>query len=71
MNPVNPKKLLNSKWTAAKPAKKEKHFLVTEVEMDEDGVIIHCLIEAIMTRRSIEIDWRLLRDSAQWLNGWV
>ena len=30
MNPLNPKKLLNSKWTAVKPRNKEKHFLVTE-----------------------------------------
>ncbi len=28
MNKINPQKLLNSKWTAVKPVKKEKHFLV-------------------------------------------
>ena len=71
MNPLNPKKLLNSKWTALKPANKEKHFLVTEVEIDEDGVIIHCLIEAVMTRRSVQIDWRVLRNIDQWVYGWV
>ena len=46
MNTLNPKKLLNSKWTAVKPSNKGKHFLVTEVEFEEDGVITHCLIEA-------------------------
>ena len=71
MNTLNPKKLLNSKWTAVKPSNKEKHFLVTEVEFDEDGVIIHCLIEAVMTHRSSKIDWRSLRNSDQWVNGWV
>ena len=71
MNPVNPKKLLNSKWTAVKPANKEKHFLVTELEMDENGVVIHRLIEAIMTRRSFEIDWQELRKSDKWAHGWV
>ena len=35
MNKINPKKLLNSKWTAVKPTNKEKHFLVTEIEFDE------------------------------------
>jgi len=70
MNTLNPKKLLNSKWTAVKPSNKEKHFLVTEVEFDEDGVIIHCLIEAVMTRRASKIDWRSLRNSDQWVNGW-
>ena len=32
MNALNPKKLLNSKWTSVNPVNKEKHFLVTEVE---------------------------------------
>ena len=71
MNTLNPKKLPNSKWTAVKPSKKEKHFLVTEVEFDGGGVIIRCLIEAVMTRRSSEIAWRSLRSSDQWVNGWV
>jgi tryptophan-rich hypothetical protein len=71
MNLLNPKKLLHSKWTAVKPANKEKHFLVTEVEIDEDGVVVDCVIEAIMTRRSFQIDWRALRNSTEWINGWV
>jgi tryptophan-rich hypothetical protein len=71
MNKLNPRKLLNSKWTAVKPVNKEKHFLVTEVEFDEDGRVIHCLIEAVLTCRSSTIDWRSLRDSDQWLCGWV
>jgi tryptophan-rich hypothetical protein len=71
MNTLNPKKLLNSKWTAVTPRNKEKHFLVTEVEYDEDGVIIHCLIEAVMTRRPGKIDWRSLGDDDRWINGWV
>jgi hypothetical protein len=28
MNPLNPKKLLLTKWTAVKPVAKQKHFLV-------------------------------------------
>lgn len=70
MNPVNPKKLLNSKWTALNPAKKEKHFLITEVDFNEDGVIIHCLMEAVMTRRSFSIAWQELRNSNVWATGW-
>ena len=27
MNPLNPKKLLLTKWTAVKPIAKQKHFL--------------------------------------------
>ncbi|MDH3987431.1 MAG: TIGR02450 family Trp-rich protein, partial [Gammaproteobacteria bacterium] len=33
-NKINPKKLLKSKWTAAEPKNREKHFMVTEVEFD-------------------------------------
>jgi len=71
MNPLNPRKLLNSKWTAVEPVNKEKHFLVTEVECDEDGRVVHCLIEAVLTRRQRAIDWRSLKDGARWRSGWV
>ena len=67
---LNPKKLLDSKWTAVNPANKEKHFLVTEVEFAENGAIVHCLIEAVMTRRSMAIDWTTLADAEQWICGW-
>jgi len=70
MNRVNPKKLLNSKWTAVHPVNGEKHFLVTEVEYDENGAVIHCQIEAVMTRRSQSIQWRALGNLDQWLRGW-
>jgi len=70
MNTVSPKKLLNSKWTATRPVNKEKHFLITEVEFNEEGAVIHCLMEAVITRRSFPIQWRDLRDSSKWINGW-
>ena len=31
MNPLNPKKLLLSKWTAVTPVAKQRHFLVSKV----------------------------------------
>ena len=31
MNPLNPKKLLLTKWTAVKPVAKQKHFLISRV----------------------------------------
>ena len=70
MNRINPKKLLNSKWTAVKPQNKEKHFMITEVEFDEEGEVIHCLIEAVMTKNERAIDWQGLKDDSQWLQGW-
>lgn len=70
MNNVNPKKLLNSKWTAASPVNKEKHFIITEVEFDEEGLVIATSIEAVLTKRIMAIDWHDLKDTSQWIHGW-
>ncbi len=70
MNRINPKKLLNSKWTAVNPIKKEKHFIVTKLEFDDEGDVAHCLIEAIMSNRSAPIEWNELKNNDNWLQGW-
>lgn len=70
MNRVNPKKLLNSKWTVVKPVNKEKHFIIVEVEYDEDATVVECIIEAVMTKRRWSLDWRDLNNSSLWLAGW-
>ncbi|MFZ2290581.1 MAG: TIGR02450 family Trp-rich protein [Halopseudomonas yangmingensis] len=70
MNKLNPAKLANSKWTALKPVNREKHFLVTEVEYDEEGVVQSCTLEAVISRREYPIDWTELKDSAVWGQGW-
>ena len=70
MNKINPKKLLNSKWTDVTPENKEKHFIVTEMEFDEENNVTTCAIEAVMTKRSLSIDWQDLKDDAAWIHGW-
>jgi tryptophan-rich hypothetical protein len=70
MNKINPKKLLNSKWTAIKPTNKEKHFIVSEVEFDEEELVVSCCIEAVISKRSIAIDWNDLKRDSQWVHGW-
>lgn len=70
MNPITPKKLLNSKWTAVTPQNKEKHFLVTKVKFDEEGSVTLCIIEAVMSKREAAIDWRQLKDINLWRQGW-
>ena len=52
------------------PINKEKHFLVTEVEFDEEGSVIHCLLEAVISNRAAAIDWQVLSDPVQWRQGW-
>ncbi|HCM05072.1 MAG TPA: TIGR02450 family Trp-rich protein [Oceanospirillales bacterium] len=70
MTKINPKKLLNSKWTAVKPVNKEKHFMITELKFDEEGEVIHCLIEAVISNRAEPIDWKVLKNTDIWLQGW-
>ncbi|MDB2356085.1 MAG: TIGR02450 family Trp-rich protein [Pseudoalteromonas sp.] len=70
MNQINPRKLLRSKWTAVSPINKEKHFIITDIEFDEEGVVIHCEIEAVMSKRTQLIDWRQLKEQDVWLQGW-
>lgn len=70
MNQINPKKLLRSKWTAVTPMNKEKHFIVTEVEFDEEGAVVMCLLEAIISHRATETRWQDLKDIEQWKQGW-
>jgi tryptophan-rich hypothetical protein len=67
---LNPEKLHLSKWTAVRPVRREKHFLVTALIRDEQEKVVGCLLEAVHSHRLREIDWRELRDSGQWLQGW-
>jgi tryptophan-rich hypothetical protein len=65
-------KLLRSKWTAATPLNKEKHFIVTAlIEADPPGTEIDMItLEAVLTQRSFTLRWRELNDSTRWLQGW-
>lgn len=73
MNAVHPKKLLLSKWTAVKPVKREKHFLVSRVVQPEDpaAAVEWVDLEAVHSRVVRRIAWRELRDPAQWKRGWT
>ena len=70
INSINPRKLMNSKWTAVKPARKEKHFIVTEIEFDEEGAVTACIIESVMSKRVANIQWKELKNQDQWIQGW-
>lgn len=67
---INPKKLLNSKWTRVSPSYKEKHFIIVDVEFDEEGRVVVCIIEAVINAKEYSINWTDLKDSSQWLQGW-
>jgi tryptophan-rich hypothetical protein len=70
---ANVRKLLHSKWTAAVPQRREKHFVVTAV-VDPPvpgGAVEFVEIEAVMTRKARRIPWRELDDATKWRQGWI
>jgi tryptophan-rich hypothetical protein len=68
---LNPRKLLLSKWTAAQPQNKEKHFLVTELLLGEDEqTVIGVALQAVMTGNVQQLPWQALQDVAHWRIGW-
>lgn len=73
MTSIHPKKLLLTKWTAVKPAARQKHFLVTRVILPEAPAlkIDWVEIEAVCTKMSRRIQWRELRNESVWRQGWV
>ena len=73
MNPLHPKKLLLSKWTAVKPVAKDKHFVVVKVIEPElpDAPVEWVELEALFSKRVQRLAWRELRDAAVWRQGWV
>jgi len=70
MNRFNPQKLLGSKWTAAIPRQREKHFMVVSLQRDEMDRVTGCELQALINHNSYTIDWALLRDSQSWQMGW-
>ena len=73
MNPLNPKKLLLSKWTAVTPVKKQKHFLVSRViqPLLPADPIEWVEIESVFSKATQIIPWRDLQNDEVWRQGWV
>ena len=73
MNPLNPKKLLLTKWTAVKPVAKQKHFLVSRVIQPDEPTdpIVSVEIEAVFSKTTQVVAWRDLQDDGVWRQGWV
>ena len=73
MNPLNPKKLLLSKWTAVTPVKKQKHFLVSRLIqplVPTDPVEL-VEIESVFSKATQVIAWRELQNEGVWRQGWL
>ena len=70
MNKISSKKLINSKWTKIHSLDNERHFLVTQVELDENSNVNYCTIEAVITKREENINWIELKDDSIWMHSW-
>ena len=72
-NPLSPKKLLLTKWTAVTPRSKEKHFLVVKlVDPEPPGSpVVAVELEAVHSKKVRVMPWRELSDTSQWMRGWV
>jgi tryptophan-rich hypothetical protein len=73
MNPLNPKKLHLTKWTAVVPVAKQKHLLVSRViqpALPKDP-IEWVEIESVFSKATQVIAWRELQDDGVWRQGWV
>lgn len=72
-NPLSPKKLLLSKWTAVRPLNREKHFVVVRVIEPEPPVvrIEQAELGAVHSGRVLQLHWRDLTDPRVWRQGWV
>jgi tryptophan-rich hypothetical protein len=73
MNPLNPKKLLLTKWTAVTPVAKQKHFLVSRVIQPAlpTDPIEWVEIEAVFSKATQTIAWRNLQNEDVWRQGWL
>ncbi|AWB56400.1 MULTISPECIES: TIGR02450 family Trp-rich protein [unclassified Colwellia] len=70
MNRVNPKVLINSKWTKLSVENREKHFVITQVEFDEHKNVVECIITAVINHNEYAINWRDLKEPKLWRFGW-
>jgi len=44
--------------------------MITELEFDDDANVVYCLMQAVLTKREFEIDWRTLKSADSWRAGW-
>lgn len=72
-NPLSPKKLLHSKWTAVAPRRREKHFMVVKLVEPEspEAPVEFVELEAVHSKRVQRLPWRELTDASRWRQGWA
>ena len=70
-NPVKRNKIVSSKWTARQPVDRQKHFIVLDWVLGDDGTPTEMIeIEAVLTRHVRTVPWRELGSLEIWRTGW-
>ena len=71
-NPLSPKKLLHTKWTAVAPRDKERHFMVVKLvaPLVAGTAVTDVELQAVHSGRVLTLAWRALTDAGQWRQGW-
>ena len=72
-NPLSPKKLLLTKWTAVTPRQREKHFVVLRViEPEPPSMRVEQVeLQAVHSGQVYRLHWRELTDTRVWRQGWL
>jgi tryptophan-rich hypothetical protein len=72
-NPLSPKMLLMTKWTAVKPRNREKHVVVPRViEPEPPSMRVEQVeLKAVHSTQVYLMHWRELTDMSLWCQGWV
>lgn len=64
-------KLLHSKWTCTEVINKEKHFLVTELLMDDvSEKVTGVVLQAVINHNEYSLTPEVLKDAGRWQMGW-
>ena len=66
------RRLLGSKWTAAEPKDRDKHFTVVHLRAEnaEGRASVTAELEALISRRSHLVPIEDLKDRERWHAGW-
>ena len=44
--------------------------MVVDVEYDELANVVRCVMQAVLTQREFEVEWRELKSAEEWRVGW-
>ena len=70
---MSPKNLLDSKWTAAVPRERDKHFVLVRIIPSESTSSSGASVElqSLISKRRMIVPQSELTDPERWRQGWL